>query len=397
MFEARDLRSPTWQSRRRRESNSTRFASPGIVAAARETRNCWRWPRTRRAAPESALTHCARPRRGGLNRLRRRLCRRPPEPPQIRRPRDIATPLRTALAPDQRSAPRQAVTLKVRPSRYPASASLRAPYPPHRSPPIRARDSRGPLGSRAPCSLWKHTSCHPGLDSSPCMTGYSPSSSDFEPISDSEVVQLAPSPLPPPAQTLPSNLSRTLSQRRRGREESYLSTDSTDYGRSSSQAQQTVLGPEAVAAASLMTDDERHRRGTEGDDEDSSAFEDVEDARGRARTRRVRDPELKKSMLEDALRSRSVLDGVERRPRTGWSRSLILQPNIAQSRHAAVARAGASGSLPDAGHVIRFSRFIAAAHFGLIRLGTAHGSGRISNWPCEHAPISRGPVCRRHG
>lgn len=135
------------------------------------------------------------------------------------------------------------------------------------------------------------------------MTGYSPSSSDFEPISDSEVVHLnsAPSPLPPPAQAHPSNLSRTLSQRRRSREESYLSTDSFESNRSP--AQQYPLGREAIAAAPSM-DDERNQRGTEGDDEDSSAFEDVEDARGRARTRRVRDPELKKSMLEDALRSR---------------------------------------------------------------------------------------------
>ncbi|BGP24002.1 hypothetical protein Rt10032_c05g2289 [Rhodotorula toruloides] len=52
-----------------------------------------------------------------------------------------------------------------------------------------------------------------------------------------------------------------------------------------------------------LLDEERHRRGIEGDDEDSSAFEDVEDGRGRARTRRVRGPELKKSMLEEALRS----------------------------------------------------------------------------------------------
>ncbi|KWU47326.1 hypothetical protein RHOSPDRAFT_30744 [Rhodotorula sp. JG-1b] len=134
------------------------------------------------------------------------------------------------------------------------------------------------------------------------MTGYSPSSSDFEPISDSEVVHLnsAPSPLPPPAQAHPSNLSRTLSQRRRSREESYLSTDSFESNRSP--AQQALSGREAIAAAPSM-DDERNQRGTEGDDEDSSAFEDVEDARGRARTRRIRDPELKKSMLEDALRS----------------------------------------------------------------------------------------------
>ncbi|TNY22962.1 hypothetical protein DMC30DRAFT_390686 [Rhodotorula diobovata] len=60
--------------------------------------------------------------------------------------------------------------------------------------------------------------------------------------------------------------------------------------------------------------DDDARRAIEGDDEDSSAFEDAgdrdrererEEGRGRARTRRaaVRDPELKRSMLEDALRS----------------------------------------------------------------------------------------------
>lgn len=137
------------------------------------------------------------------------------------------------------------------------------------------------------------------------MTGYSPTSSDFEPISDSEVVHLnpAPSPLPPPAQAHPSNLSRTLSQRRRSREESYLSTDSFESSRGPAQQQAPAFGREAIAIAPSM-DDERNQRGTEGDDEDSSAFEDVEDARGRARTRRIRDPELKKSMLEDALRSR---------------------------------------------------------------------------------------------
>ncbi|KAG0658154.1 hypothetical protein C6P46_006030 [Rhodotorula mucilaginosa] len=134
-------------------------------------------------------------------------------------------------------------------------------------------------------------------------TGYSPSSSDFEPISDSEVVHLnsAPSPLLPPAQAHPSNLSRTLSQRRRSREESYLSTDSVDSSCGSAQQPQPQARG-AIAIAPSM-DDERNQRGTEGDDEDSSAFEDVEGARGRARTRRIRDPELKKSMLEDALRS----------------------------------------------------------------------------------------------
>ncbi|GAA5986942.1 hypothetical protein JCM10908_000964 [Rhodotorula pacifica] len=163
-------------------------------------------------------------------------------------------------------------------------------------------DSRG----RADRNVHRDDSATEGLGSSPCMTGYSPSSSDFEPISDSEVVRLnpsAPSPLPPPrlaaqAHPLPSNLSRTLSQRRRSREASYLSTDSAASSRDTSQPL-----PHTSHAMAASMDDESHRRGIEGDDEDSSAFEDVEGARGRARTRRMRDPELKKSMLEDALRS----------------------------------------------------------------------------------------------
>lgn len=128
----------------------------------------------------------------------------------------------------------------------------------------------------------------------------SPSSSDFEAISESEV------PDPPSharggiAQRgayVPSNLARSLPQHRRVREDSYDS--STD---------RTGLAGTADHAGGLggFLDEEQHRRGIEGDDEDSSAFEDVEEGRGRARTRRVRDPELKKSMLEEALRSRCV-------------------------------------------------------------------------------------------
>ncbi|KAJ8294671.1 hypothetical protein OF846_002485 [Rhodotorula toruloides] len=125
----------------------------------------------------------------------------------------------------------------------------------------------------------------------------SPSSSDFEAISESEV------PDPPPharggiAQRgayVPSNLARSLPQHRRMREDSYDSS-----------ADRTGLVGIADRAGGLggFLDEEQHRRGIEGDDEDSSAFEDVEEGRGRARTRRVRDPELKKSMLEEALRS----------------------------------------------------------------------------------------------
>ncbi|GAA5865926.1 hypothetical protein JCM3774_005524 [Rhodotorula dairenensis] len=252
-------------------------------------------------------------------------------------------------------------------------------------PPRRARDRLGPLrqsshgapAEQAPAAIvpstdagvdWRrrdatadntrlgqaervpHNSYTEQLDSSPCMTGYSPSSSDFEPISDSEVVQLAPSPLPPPAQTFPSNLSRTLSQRRRGREDSYLSNDSTDYGRDTSQQPQAGR-QEAVVAATNMMDDERHRRGTEGDDEDSSAFEDVEDARGRARTRRIRDPELKKSMLEDALRSSlatllslaPVQAGLSQTPAMSYaSLASLWQPAAASS--GSVSRTAPAGS-----------------------------------------------------
>ncbi|BGP54829.1 hypothetical protein JCM8202v2_002416 [Rhodotorula sphaerocarpa] len=146
------------------------------------------------------------------------------------------------------------------------------------------------------------------------MATYSPASSEFEPISDSEVIHLGgdsaaarteQSPLRPPSPRTSrlgpasSELARTRtpSQRRRSREESYQSTGSVESAESGSGR---PAGPEGGLGA---TDDERHRRGTEGDDEDSSALEDVDDGRGRARTRRMRDPELRKSMLEDALRS----------------------------------------------------------------------------------------------
>ncbi|GAA5919631.1 hypothetical protein JCM5296_000267, partial [Sporobolomyces johnsonii] len=134
-------------------------------------------------------------------------------------------------------------------------------------------------------------------DLSPWTGVGSPSSSDFEPIGDSdlEVVLNPPAPhastsgahLQPP----PSNLSRSLSARQR--EPSYGSRA-------------------AAAAAGALRDmydpaeeEQDHGRGVEGDDEDSSAFEDAgDDTRGRGRTReRRRDPELKRSMLEDALRS----------------------------------------------------------------------------------------------
>ncbi|GAA5892603.1 uncharacterized protein JCM6883_007411 [Sporobolomyces salmoneus] len=73
------------------------------------------------------------------------------------------------------------------------------------------------------------------------------------------------------------------------------STSSSEYARSMSRR-----GRERS-----VEEEQELGRGVEGDDEDSSAFEDAGDnGRGRGRTReRRRDPELKRSMLEDALRS----------------------------------------------------------------------------------------------
>jgi hypothetical protein len=84
---------------------------------------------------------------------------------------------------------------------------------------------------------------------------------------------------------------------------------------------------------SAAAEEDALRRGIEGDDEDSSAFEDARDGdeRGRGRTRRV-DPQLKKSMLEDALRSRCVLFFLFFLPPT----ELFLF----QSRHAPLTRSG---------------------------------------------------------
>ncbi|GAA6062571.1 hypothetical protein JCM10212_004884 [Sporobolomyces blumeae] len=102
----------------------------------------------------------------------------------------------------------------------------------------------------------------------------SPSSSDFELLSDVEVTLNKPAPLP----SRPSSLSHEYPRSPSGRSRE----------RSASGEGEQELG-----------------RGVEGDDEDSSAFEDgADDARGRGRTReRRRDPELKRSMLEEALRS----------------------------------------------------------------------------------------------
>ncbi|GAA6007539.1 hypothetical protein JCM10207_006379 [Rhodosporidiobolus poonsookiae] len=139
----------------------------------------------------------------------------------------------------------------------------------------------------------------------------SPSSSDFEAISDSEV-RVLPSAgrdsLPSqPHPSLPvgaSNLTRSL----RTREDSYTSSLGSSSDRAATGRGRSAfsfsgsLGRGRGERFASVEEDERHRRGVEGDDEDSSAFEDAPEERGRGRTRR-RDPELKRSMLEEALRS----------------------------------------------------------------------------------------------
>ncbi|GAA5915793.1 hypothetical protein JCM6882_006096 [Rhodosporidiobolus microsporus] len=132
----------------------------------------------------------------------------------------------------------------------------------------------------------------------------SPSSSDFEAISDSEVCQvpLAPSSSSASSSAFPSHPpSRT-------REDSYSSVSSSSLPR----------GRRMSSSASFLAaedESDANRRGIEGDDEDSSAFEDGgmgfgggggedERGRGRGRTRRREPgPEMRRSMLEDALRS----------------------------------------------------------------------------------------------
>ncbi|GJN89580.1 hypothetical protein Rhopal_002567-T1 [Rhodotorula paludigena] len=172
----------------------------------------------------------------------------------------------------------------------------------------------------------------------------SPSSSDFEAINDSEVVHLgnpnsSAQPLPPaPAQyaqpaSVPSNLARSLSQQRMRQDSS-----GSSVGRGRGFDRRADF------------DDELHRRGIEGDDEDSSAFEDADESRGRARTRRGRDPELKRSMLEDALRSSlaTLLSlapaqaGLSQTPSMSHaSLASLFQPTASSSSSAS---AGASGS-----------------------------------------------------
>lgn len=158
------------------------------------------------------------------------------------------------------------------------------------------------------------------------------SSSDFEALGDGAGASDSDCVLPPaaalsrsrntaPAPSTQSNLARSLSRR--------TTQQQRDDPRSASTAPSAAgpvpaasggggaVGQWTTASSSMDRSDDDARRAIEGDDEDSSAFEDAgdrdrererEEGRGRARTRRaaVRDPELKRSMLEDALRSRCV-------------------------------------------------------------------------------------------
>ncbi|GAA5829933.1 hypothetical protein JCM11251_007937 [Rhodosporidiobolus azoricus] len=119
----------------------------------------------------------------------------------------------------------------------------------------------------------------------------SPSSSDFETISDSEVRHV--------------DLTSASSSSHRARQDSASSMSNSSRGRGTSSSRSAAFGGD---------DSDANRRGIEGDDEDSSAFEDAggyaggygddERGRGRGRTRRREPgPEMRRSMLEDALRS----------------------------------------------------------------------------------------------
>ncbi|GAA5945480.1 hypothetical protein JCM3775_003711 [Rhodotorula graminis] len=126
----------------------------------------------------------------------------------------------------------------------------------------------------------------------------SPGSSDFETISDAEVPPPSNAPHVPAQQ---SNLARSLSRRHP------RASSTVDLDGSIDAAAAAAAASAGRAASSIERSDDDHLRAIEGDDEDSSALEDVdrdEGGRGRARTRRMpRDPELQRSMLEDALRS----------------------------------------------------------------------------------------------
>ncbi|GAA5994427.1 uncharacterized protein JCM10292_002058 [Rhodotorula paludigena] len=233
----------------------------------------------------------------------------------------------------------------------------RLPGHPARSPePARHREHESPASADDDAhSAWRAHSrgaehrradADSGTDAnlSPWTGVGSPSSSDFEAISDSEVVHLgnpnssaqslppAPAPYTQPG-NVPSNLARSLSQQRMRQDSS-----GSSVGRGRGFDRRADF------------DDELHRRGIEGDDEDSSAFEDADESRGRARTRRGRDPELKRSMLEDALRSSlaTLLSlapaqaGLSQTPSMSHaSLASLFQPTASSSSSAS---AGASGS-----------------------------------------------------
>ncbi|ORY91456.1 hypothetical protein BCR35DRAFT_298618, partial [Leucosporidium creatinivorum] len=139
--------------------------------------------------------------------------------------------------------------------------------------------------------------------SSPWTGVGSPSSSDFEAISDSEVSLNPATAAAHPAQSTggsvpfrPSNLSHSLARRN-----SSQSSSMSDSG--SSTPDTRSMHPSSRARVATLPDVEVGD--ADGDDE-QSALEDGDEMRGRGRgrtRRREEDPAMRKSMLEDALRS----------------------------------------------------------------------------------------------
>ncbi|GAA5927697.1 uncharacterized protein JCM15063_005971 [Sporobolomyces koalae] len=151
-----------------------------------------------------------------------------------------------------------------------------------RASPNRSHDSAPRDATRSAGGV-QHSDRDEAANLSPWQGVGSPSSSsasDFEPVAlaDSDVEIAFDRNKVPVQQSIhrASSLELDRSSQRRGRDRSISVEEEQELG-----------------------------RGVEGDDEDSSAFESAgEDGRGRGRTReRRRDPELKRSMLEDALRS----------------------------------------------------------------------------------------------
>lgn len=160
-----------------------------------------------------------------------------------------------------------------------------------RHPPNSAKDRRSPPVG------------HVGAFSFPWTTLTSPSSSDFDMVSDSEeVYHLDPAASGTkrhhePIQ--PSNLSRSFSRSR---------NQQGDV-----QAAQHAISKYAGSVSGIGSEmgrretPEREAKDADGDDEESA----VEDSRGRGRTRQRRkweeDPAARKSVVEEALRSRYVV------------------------------------------------------------------------------------------